>query len=133
MFISPEVKMPTGMPNEALEWTCSEELHPYWFVKRGKPEDKPNMKLMLLSESQILACDINDLVTAWASVKPIMEVAQITYPCLVNTVDIKPDEEIILEWSQEAVQRLEKVEKGKHAFDQLLDAATKAKRARTKQ
>lgn len=133
VFIAPEVKTPKGMPNEALEWTMSEEQHPFGFVKRGKPGDKPNMKLMFLSTSQILACEIRDLVEAGASVKPIMEVAQITYPCLVNTVDIKPDEELILEWSQEAVQRPEKVEKGTNAFDQLLDAATKAKRARTKQ
>ena len=92
VFISPEMKTPKGMPNEALEWTCSEELHPFWFVKRGKPEDKPNMKLMFLSTSQILACEIRDLVEAGVSVKPIMEVAQLTYPCLVNTVDITLDE-----------------------------------------
>ena len=104
VFISPEAKTPKGMPNEALEWTCSEELHPFWFVKRGKPEDKPNMKLMFITASEIVACDIKHLVAAGASVEPIMEAARITYPCLENTVDSGPDEELILEWSQAAVQ-----------------------------
>ena len=125
--------MPKGMPNEALEWTCSEELHPFWFVKRGKPEGKPNMKLMFITASHIVACDIKDFVASGASPKPIMEVAQITYPCIVNTVDIELDEELILEWSQLAVKGPEKPDKGKNAFDQLLDVATKAKKARTKE
>ena len=64
VFVSPEVEMPKGMPNEALEWICSEELHPSWFAKRGKPEDKPNMKLMFITASQIVACANKHLVGA---------------------------------------------------------------------
>ena len=131
VFVGPEVRVPKGKPN-ALEWAMSEELHPFWYVKRGQPEDTKNMELVFLSTSQILACDMKDLVAAGASVKPIMEVAQITYPCLVNTVDTEPDEELILEWSQLAVKGPEKPDKGKNAFDQLLAVATKAKKARQK-
>ena len=29
VFIAPEVKTPKGMPNEALEWTMPEDLHPF--------------------------------------------------------------------------------------------------------
>ena len=93
VFVGPEVKAPRGKPNEALEWTMSEELHPFWFVKRAQADDTPNMELVFLSTSQILACDIKTLVEKGASVKPIMEVALIKYPCLVNTVDIAPNEE----------------------------------------
>ena len=64
VFIAPEMKMPKGTINENVEWTMSEELHPFWFVKRGKPEDKPNMELLFLSTSQIRACDIKNLVAA---------------------------------------------------------------------
>ena len=113
VFIAPETKVPKGTINENVEWTLSEELHPFWFVKRSTPQDKPNMELMFLSTSQILACDVKALVEAGASVKPIMEVAQITYPCLVNTVDIGPDEELILKWTQVAVHGPEKLAKGK--------------------
>ena len=112
VFIAPEVKVPKGNVNEALEWTMSEEFHPFWHVKRGQAEDKPNMELVFLSTSQILACDIKALAEKGASVKPVMEVAQIQYPCLVNTVDIGPNEELILEWSQVAVKGPAKIDKG---------------------
>ena len=61
-----------------------------------------------------------------------MEVCQIQYPCLVNTMDVGPNEELILEWSQLVVKGPEKSEKGKNAYDQLVAAETKAKRARQK-
>ena len=59
-----------------------------------------------------------------------MEVAQITYPCLVNTVDIEPNEELILKWSQQAVKAPPKAQRQKNAFDQLKDSEAKAKKAR---
>ena len=44
-----------------------------------------------------------------------------------------PNEELILEWSQLAVKKAApKSEKGKNAYDQLVEAAAKAKRARLK-
>ena len=88
VFIAPEAKVPKGNVNEAVEWTMTEELHPFWYVKRGQPEDKKNMELVFLSTSQILACDTNALSVKGASVKNVMEVAQIQYPCLVDTVDV---------------------------------------------
>ena len=134
VFVGPEVKAPKGKPNEALEWTMSEELHPFWHVKRGEPEDKKNMKLVFLLTSQILACDTNALSVMGASVKSVMEVVQIGYPCLVNTVDVGADEELILEWSQLAVKKAApKSEKKKNAYDQLAEAAAKAKRAKQKE
>jgi hypothetical protein len=133
VFIAPEVKVPKGKMNEAVEWTMTEELHPFWYVKRGQPEDKKNMELVFLSTQQILACDTDDFRTKkGASVKNVMEVCQIQYPCLVNTMDVGPNEELILEWSQLAVKGPTKAEKGKNAYDQLVAAETKAKRARQK-
>ena len=132
VFVAPEVKTPKGMPNEALEWTKSEELHPFWFVKRGTPCDKPNMELIFLAASHIIACDCKALVQAGGSDKPVTEVAQVSYPCLVNTVDIEPDKELILSWSQQAVKPPPKKAKQKNAFDQLADSEAKDKKARTK-
>ena len=103
VFIALEMKVPKCNVNEAVEWTMTEELHPFWYVKRGQPEDKTNMALVFLSTSQILACDANALSVKGASVKNVMEVAQIQYPCLVNTVDVGANGELILEWSQLAV------------------------------
>ena len=132
VFIAPEVKVPKGKLNEAVEWTMTEELHPFWYVKRGQPEDKKNMELVFLSTSQILACDTNALSVMGASVKNVMEVVQIQYPCLVNTVDVGANEELILEWSQLAVKGTRKSEKGQNAYDQLEADAKKSKRARLK-
>ena len=118
--------------NEAVEWTMTEELHPFWYVKRGQPEDKKNMELVFLSTSNILACDTKALVEKGASVKNVIMPTQIQYPCLVNTMDVGPNEELILEWSQLAVKGPAKSEKGKNAFEQLQASETKAKRARQK-
>ncbi len=133
VFIAPEVKVPKGKMNEAVEWTMTEELHPFWYVKRGQPEDKKNMELVFLSTQQILACDTDDFRNKkGASVKTVMEVCQIQYPCLVNTMDVGPNEELILEWSQLAVKGTPKAEKGKNAYDQLVASETKAKKAKHK-
>ena len=61
VFIAPEVKVPKGKLNDAVEWTMTEELHPFWYVKRGQPEDKKNMELVFLSTQQILACDTEEM------------------------------------------------------------------------
>ena len=131
VFVGPEMKVPKGKPNEALEWTKSEELHPFWFVKRCQPWDKSNMELIFLAASHIIACDCAALVQAGGSDMPVMEVAQVEYACLVNTVDIEVDEEIILNWSQQAVKGPAKGPKQKNAFDQLKDMEAKAKKAKT--
>ena len=132
VFIAPGMKVPKGNVNEAVEWTMADELHPFWYVKRGQPEDKKNMELVFLSTSQILACDAKALIVKGASVKNVMEVALIQYLCLVNTVDVGANEELILEWSQLAVTAPRKSEKGQSAYDQLEADAKKSKRARLK-
>ena len=133
VFIAPEVKVPKGNLNVAVEWTMTEELHPFWYVKRGQPEDQKNMELVFLSSQQILACDTGDFRTKkGASLKNVMEVSQVQYPCLVDTMDVGPNEELILEWSQLVVKGPTKSDKGKNAYDQLVAAETKAKRARRK-
>jgi hypothetical protein len=124
--------VPKGKMNEAVEWTMTEELHPFWYVKRGQPEDKKNMELVFLSTQQILACDTEEMRAKGASVKNVMEVSQIQYPCLVNTMDVGPNEELILEWSQLAVKGPAKAEKGKNAYDQLVASEKTAKKAKHK-
>ena len=63
-----------------------------------------------------------------ASSNSVQEIALIQYPCLVNSVDVEKDEELILEWSQEAVLAPKK--KKKDDYDQLSAAASKAKKSR---
>ena len=89
--------------DEALEWTRSEELHPFWFVKRAQSSETSNMELVYVKVDNIISSECKAIIKADCA-KPIMEVAHVTYPCLKNTVDIEPDVELILKWSQEAVQ-----------------------------
>ena len=130
VFVAPEIRVPKAMPNESLEWTTSEELHPFWFVKRAQPWDTSNMELIFVAASHIIACDCKALVEAGGSDKPVTEVAQVSYACLVNTEDIEPDTELILAWSQKAVKAAEKPARQKNAYDQLADREAKAKKAR---
>ena len=127
VFIAPEVKVPKGKVNTALAW-ANGELHPFWLVKRGVGPEKTNMKLVYLSTSNSLACDTRALSVMGASVKSVGEIALIQYPCLVNSVDVEKDEELILAWSQEAVLAPKK--KKKDDYDQLSAAASKAKKSR---
>ena len=133
VFIAPEVKVPKGKLNDAVELTMTEELHPFWYVKRGQPEDQKNMELVFLSSQQILACDTGDFRTKkGASLKNAMEVSQVKYPCLVNTMDVGPSVELILEWSQLAVKGPPKAEKVKNCYDQLIVSEKTAKKAKHK-
>ena len=43
-FGEAELKVPRGNINESLDWTKTEGLDPFWFIKRGLPHvDIPNM------------------------------------------------------------------------------------------
>ena len=57
VFVAPEVRSPSGMPNEALQWTRSAELHLFWFVKRAQPWETSNMELVYVKMDQIIASD----------------------------------------------------------------------------
>ena len=89
------------------------------------------MKLVYLRTSQILACDAKELRHKGSPLNNMTEGVEIEYPCLLNTVDVAMDEELVLEWSQAVVKNTpQKSQKGKNAYDQLEEAALKAKRAR---
>ena len=132
VFIAPEMQQPKANVNGDMDWTTSEQLHPFWYVKRGQPEDKTNMELVFLPTSQILACEVKPLKKRGAPVTSVMETVSIQYPCLVNTVDLGADEELVLEWSQLGVKNTPKSAKGQSAFDQLVQDERQRKMARLK-
>ena len=104
VFISPEWKLPKGDINESLDWTKTEELHPFWFIKRAKPlHDIPDMEPIYRPVSHILASGFEASVKAEVKVKPVTEVVVITYPCLVDTLVIGPGSELILKCEQISV------------------------------
>ena len=128
--ISPNPKLPKGDINESLDWTKTEELHPFWFIKRAKPlHDIPNMELIYCPASHILASGFEALVKAEVKVKPVTEVVVIAYPCLVNTVVIEPGSELILKCEQISVTGPAKAPRERNAFGQLKEAESKAKKA----
>ena len=105
VFVAPEHKLPKGKI-DSLDWTAKEEVHPFWFIKRGKPhEDAPNMELVYNSVSHIMASPLKALVKAKAKVKPQTDTFTVEYPCLVNTAVIEAGQEVILKWDQKKEEK----------------------------
>ena len=89
VLVAPERKFPRGKIT-CLDWIKTEEVHPFWFIKRGKPhEDVPNMELAYNSVSHIMAAPFQALVKAKAKVKPRTDTFTVEHSCLVNTVAIE--------------------------------------------
>ena len=63
VFVAPELKLPRGKIT-CLGWTKTVEVHPLWFIKRGKPHEYvPNMELVYNSVSHIMASPFR--IHAW--------------------------------------------------------------------
>ena len=129
VFDAPEVKLPKASVNYSLEWTKTEEMHPFWFIKRGKHhEDIPNMELIYGHVNHIMASGFENFAMGRAKVMPITETAVIQYPCLVNTVAIEPGQEVILKWEQQAQRGPDKVARERNAFVKLQASGNKARK-----
>ena len=127
VFIAPGAKLPKDIVNEAIDWTMAEEMHPFWFVQRGKEHDTTNMELVYNNVQNIMSCDPLELISKRCPANPTTECTHVEFPCLVNNVDVEADTALVLKWSQDAVVK-PKEEKRKNAFDNLM-AQAKAKAA----
>ena len=95
------VECTTGKALE-LDWTNSEDVHPFWFTKRaGKNDDAANMEMIYDSVVHVIACPFEALVKAKAKVLSQTYTFTVSYPCLVNTVPMLAGKEAILNWKPE--------------------------------
>ena len=107
VFIQPELKLPKADSQGFLEWTKTEDVHPFWFSKRScKAEDAKNMTIIYESVNKITTARYKNLseklreIGASTKVLPQTENYHVYYPCLVNTVPIKAGQELTLIWTQ---------------------------------
>ena len=89
--------------DESTDWTTTEEMHPFWFLVRGKEHDKTNMEMVYNNVQNVMTCDPLELLAKGAPVRTTTECFHVEFPCLVNNVDLAADTELILKWKQEAV------------------------------
>ena len=132
VFIQPEYKLPKAKLI-ALDWTKTEEVHPFWWIKRScKEEDVKNMEIIYESVTHIISAPYTALVKAKAEAKPQTDTYHVSYPCLVNNVPIKAGQEIILKFTPKKPDVDEKDVPRKNAFDQIAQADRKQRKAKAK-
>ena len=133
VFISPELKLPKARSID-LDWTKTEEVHPFWFIKRScKEEDVKNMELIFDSVQHIISApfkEVNGKVKMTAVI-PQTDTYHMSYPCLVNTVPIMAGQELILSWKATKPGKDDK-DVRKNAFDQIANADRKGRKAKAK-
>ena len=131
MFIPPEYEPPKARPLD-MDWTKTEEAHPFWFIKRScKEEYVKNMEFIFHSVQHLISSpfkEVNGKVKKTAVI-PQTDTYQMSYPCLVNTVPIMAGQELILSWK---VTKPDKDNKDvrKNAFDQIAYAGKKGRKAK---
>ncbi len=66
MHVQPELKLPT-----LSVWTMSEQVHPYWFIKRtDKDESEANADLIHQDMTHVIACSFDKLTSEAARIAP---------------------------------------------------------------
>jgi hypothetical protein len=137
VFISPELKLPKARPID-LDWTKTEEVHPFWFIKRScKEEDVKNMELIFDSVQHIISAPFKNVNAKlkMIAVFPQTDTYYMSYPCLVNTQPILAGHELILNWKATKPDKNGTDDKDaprKNAFDQIAHADKKVRKAKAK-
>ena len=64
VHVQPELKLPTK-GEKGLDWTPSDAVHPYWFIKRTeKDESQANAHLVSQDVTHVMACSFQPLSSA---------------------------------------------------------------------
>ena len=130
VFIQPEFKLPKAK-SLGLEWTKTEEVHPFWWIKRScKEEDVKNMEMIYESATHIVSANHQTLKQKKAEVLPATDTYHVSYPCLVNTERIRAGKEIILNWNVTKPPKEQKDVPRKNAFDQIAQKDKRQRKAR---
>ena len=135
VFISPELKLPKAKCTD-LEWTKTEDVHPFWFIKRScKADVVKNMEVVYESVQHLITAPFKHLNEKLQKkvVVPQTDTYWVSYPCLVNTVPILAGQELVLDWKPALpVGKDDKVQPDKNAFDQIAQADKKLRKAKAK-
>ena len=123
----PERKLLTK-GEKGLDWTLSDAVHPYWFIKRTeKDESQANAHLVFQDVTHVMACSFQPLSSAVAALAPATDTFTVTLPCIVNMQPIAIGGEVILKWKPPPEKRTNPATET-NAFDQIAQHDKKKRR-----
>ena len=121
LIVKEESRLPPP-DSEPEQWTGSEDLHPFWLIRREpKNESKHNFQLQKQTIQSSTIMDWEELALQGAKTPHVGAGAltvYVWYPFIVNTKDIRKDEEVVLHNDREEPTK-DKKRKEMNAFDQL--------------
>ena len=96
--MQPELKLPKKQGSEMMQWSQKDSCYPFWAIRRQRTIDElPNCDIVMQQVTVVVA-------SAWKPAKLKKENLGITntytteVPIIVNTKEVKHDEELILKW-----------------------------------
>ena len=121
---------------KGLEWSPTDNVHPFWFIRRTEKdgdEAKENADLVYQDLTHVMACSFKPLSSAVAELTPSTETFSVSVPCIVNTRPIEAGAEVVLKWRLQQRNDKRKNEGSEEtAFDQLAHKAKTQARAKAK-
>ena len=98
VHVQPELKLPTK-GEKGWDWTLSDAVHPYWFIKRtDKDDSEANAHLVYQDVTHVQACSFEPLSSVVAALAPATEPFTVSLPCIVNMQKILAGGDVILKW-----------------------------------
>lgn len=131
VHVQPELKLPTKGDKD-LDWTSSDAVHPYWFIKRtDKDESEANAHLIHQDVTHVMACSFKPLASEVANLAPATDTFSVALPCIVNMKKIEAGSEVILKWKPLPEKR-KATEAETNAFEQIAQQDKKQRKAKAK-
>ena len=128
--VSEELRLPKDIPTPA-DWSGKEELHPFWLIKREEPDKAANAAIVYDAVEVHVVSDYTAVIRVGSgedkTILPSLHTFKVTYPFIVNTNDIPPNEEVILTW-HDIRPKAAPVKKSKTAFDVIKEKEVKRRR-----
>ena len=97
IWVQPELKLPKTKGDET-QWSQKDSCYPFWAIRRPRTiEEVPNCDIVMQEVTVVIA-------SAWKPEKLKKENHGLTntyttqVPLIVNTKEVKQDEELILKW-----------------------------------
>ena len=117
--VNPELRLPLSNDSPG-DWSGSEDLHPFWAVKRQKEGIEINSKIMRNIVELTTAFQLDELQRQGAKISGLEGVMiYCWYPFIVNTKPISKGDEVVLETFSDAPRKDMKRPREVNAYEQL--------------
>ena len=100
LFVKEEVRLP-NQDSMSEDWTGQEDLHPFWLIKRQKEGTEINCKLKNQLVEIQTTMEWDSLGQQGAKIEGLGGVTvYVWYPFIVNTKEIRKDEEVVVQFDR---------------------------------